>query len=361
MAHVVPPQRDSVRGPPALDAGVAGDPAVARACEVQAHARQLNVQKYAERLLQEAARPTVRVGTDGVKEILIADAARATVDEVEKAIPCVMPERAAFATALNRRSARACGLQPDESYRIVTEDGKIMAQVLRNVIPAELAAAWPDVEQHHERHADMWALGCEADPDPNIERTVAALKHAKGAAGFRIQKGMTVHAIEPRSGVIGNKFAVTYTNNEGRKVEGFGVGGCPIERHHHTPRQLDELHSNARSRALLQSLHSVYAMHVVPFLQQAQFPSEVRASSPSPHLSTSHSTPCSAVPVTTLHGYPRAPQGWKHFQHKHARTHLQHMHKCKSFFLSLPLIAFRAGHPGDGYSGTLRVHYPQDQ
>ena len=74
--------------------------------------------------------PNVRVGVDGVKEVIILDAARATVDEVEQVIHCVMPERAAFAMALDRRGPRACGLQPDESYRVVTENGKIMAQVL---------------------------------------------------------------------------------------------------------------------------------------------------------------------------------------------------------------------------------------
>jgi hypothetical protein len=265
---------------------VAGDPAVARAYNKEARERQEDVQRYAERVLRAASKPVVRTGVDGVQEIIIADDARATVDEVEKAIHCVMPERAAFATALSRRGPRVCGLKEDTSYRIVTEDGKIMAHVVRNAIPAELAAAWPDIEAHHDLHADMWGLGCEADPDPNVERTIAAMKHAKGAAGYRIQSGMTVHKVEPRSGVIGNKFAVTYTNREGRLVQGFGVGGCPIERHHHSSKQLDILHSNARASALLQCLHAEYAKHVIPFLHQAQFPSEVCASSPSPlHLS----------------------------------------------------------------------------
>jgi hypothetical protein len=56
-------------------------------------------------------------------------------------------------------------LAPNESYRVRGEDGKILLMVVRNWVPQDISAAWADIEAHHERHADMWGLGCEADPE----------------------------------------------------------------------------------------------------------------------------------------------------------------------------------------------------
>uniref|UniRef100_A0A7S2DVR3 Uncharacterized protein n=1 Tax=Haptolina brevifila TaxID=156173 RepID=A0A7S2DVR3_9EUKA len=187
-----------------------------------------------------------------------------------------MPEAGAFGTALNWRSARGCGLEPTESYHVVLTDGTIVAAVIRNYIPEELAVGWVELEEHHKEHADMWGLGCEAEPDTNIERTAAALKHAKGAAGYRIQKGMTVHSFGPRGGDVSNKLTITYTNCQGRTVCNFGIGGCPIERHQHSRRSLDYLYNPpSRASRLLECLEHGYAEHVKLFMKQKGFPTQV--------------------------------------------------------------------------------------
>ena len=264
----------SVRGPPRVDPGAAGLPGLAREYEAKAKQRRQCIQAYAKRVLA-ASRPTVTIGADGVRDVTIGEDSRASVDEVQCAVSHVMPEEGDFATALNWRGFRACGLQPQDSYRLRTADGAVIAFVGRNYIPAELAAAWPAVEQHHSEHADMWCLGCEAEPDTNLERTAAAFKSAAGAAGYRIQKGMRVHEFGPRNGDTDNKLVVTYTNREGRTVENFGIGGCPIERHHHNHHSLDLLREQPRAAGLLQCLESAFEEHVVHFLEQKGFPALV--------------------------------------------------------------------------------------
>ena len=269
-------RRPSRRGAPRVAAGAAGDAAVARAYEEQARKRQAVVQEYAGRILRSCPKPSLGRGIDGVRTLTITDEMRATVDEVNAVTSCVMPEAGAFGTALNWRSARGCGLEPTESYHVVLTDGTIVAAVIRNYIPEELAVGWVELEEHHKEHADMWGLGCEAEPDTNIERTAAALKHAKGAAGYRIQKGMTVHSFGPRGGDVSNKLTITYTNCQGRTVCNFGIGGCPIERHQHSRRSLDYLYNPpSRASRLLECLEHGYAEHVKLFMKQKGFPTQV--------------------------------------------------------------------------------------
>ena len=176
-----------------MDVGAAGDSAVARAYDSVARAKLDKVQDYAQRLLSEPPLRCERRGTD-MPEVTIPASARATLEEIAAALNVVLPEQQAAATVLNRRSPRACGLLPAESFRLLADDGAIIAVVLRNYIPHELSAAWPEVEQHHRLHANMWGLGCEAEPTTNIERTTAAFKTAAGSAGYRIQEGMQVHS-----------------------------------------------------------------------------------------------------------------------------------------------------------------------
>ena len=270
------------RGPPMMDAGAAGPKEVARAYDAAARSKLEQVQKYAERLLREPPlRCSRRIGE--LPEIFIPESARATLDEIDAGLSIVVPEQQAAATALNRRGSRACGLQPDESFCLRMHDGSIAALVLRNYIPHELAAAWPDVAEHHRRHATMWGLGCEAEPPTNIERTTAALKTASGSAGYRIQDGMRVHSFGPRNGEVTNKLTITYTNADGRLVENFGIGGCPIERHHHPAASLDKLCArSARAEALLACLRDGYKTHARRFMTQKGFPPEVSATQPVP-------------------------------------------------------------------------------
>lgn len=263
------------RGPPKVDAGAAGPKEVARAYDEAAHNKLEQVQKYAERLLREPPlRCSRRVGD--LPEIRIPESARATLDEVAAGLSVVVPEQQAAATALNRRGPRACGLRPDESFCLRMHDGSIVALVLRDCVPHELSAAWPDVVAHHRSNANMWGLGCEAEPTTNIERTAAALKTSAGSAGYRIQEGMTVHSFGPRNGDVTNKLTITYTNADGRTVENFGIGGCPIERHHHPPASIAALRTqSARADALLACLQDAYQRHAKLFMKQKGFPQEV--------------------------------------------------------------------------------------
>ena len=263
----------SVRGPPALDRGAAGSPELARQYDELACAKKQQVLLYAKRVLDSCPPPPCSRGADGIWEIIITEEARATLDELQHAISVVMPEEGVFATALNRRGPRACRVPPDASFRVRMHDGAIVAELHRNEIPEDLAAQWSDIENHHKAHADMWGLGCEAEPTTNIERTRAAFRTASGAAGYRIQKGMRVHEFGPRSGVVGNKLDVTYTNCEGRTVYNFGIGGCPIERHKHSSDIMELLAPGGAQ--LLSCLVGSYERHVVSFMQSKRFPSSV--------------------------------------------------------------------------------------
>ena len=264
------------------------------------HERQKLVQEYAARVLRDAARPSV-VRSDGSIDITINEAARASVDEVDSIKSCVMPEVGEFAKALNWRSPRGCGLKPEESYTLRAADGAIIAKVVRNCIPAEMTVGWLDIENHHKEHADLWCLGCEAEPDTNLQRTAAAFKHSKGAAGYRIQKGMTVHEFGPRAGDTSNKLVVTYTNRDGRVIKDFGIGGCPIERHHHSEKSISLLHqTRPTAGCLLDCLEKVYTQHVTDFMEQKCFPPEVCAHA---HASPLHIITCPRKPSTLL-GYP---------------------------------------------------------
>jgi hypothetical protein len=97
----------------------------------------------------------------------------------------------------------------DEEFSLETENGQLMALVCPGAISEEGALHWTHFSQYHVSHPGPWCLGCEAEPSPNIERTVATLKQPEGAAGFRVVQGFKVHAVGPRSGVLGNKCELT--------------------------------------------------------------------------------------------------------------------------------------------------------
>jgi hypothetical protein len=266
----------SARGAPAVDRGAAGPQELARQYDEIARTKKNKVLQYAQRVLDECGVPPCARGADGLLEITITEEARATLDELQDSISVVMPEVGAFATCLNRRGPRSCQVPPHESFRVVTQDGAIVAELHRNEIPEELAAGWRDVNNHHKKHADMWCLGCEAEPTTNLERTAAAFKTEEGAAGYRIQKGMVVHEFGPRGGHVGNKLTVTYTNRDGRTVKNFGIGGCPIERHKYSSDILELLPGCGAQ--LLRCLEGSYERRVVSFMTAKGFPATVHAS-----------------------------------------------------------------------------------
>jgi hypothetical protein len=253
-----------------------------------ANRKKDKVLAYAQRVLQSCGPPPCARGVDGMLEITITEEARATLEELQDSINVVMPEAGAFAVCLNRRGPRACRVPADESFRVLMHDGAIVAEVHRKEIPEPLAAGWRDVAEHHKQHADMWGLGCEAEPTTNLERTAAAFKTAKGAAGFAIQKGMRVHSFGPRGGHVGNKLTVTYTNRDGRTVQNFGIGGCPIERHKWSSDIYERIHP--RGGLLLRCLLRSYERRVVSFMEAKRFPatvtSEPRPSPVEPHPSS---------------------------------------------------------------------------
>ena len=281
----------SVRGAPARDRGAAGPPELARQYDKLACAKKNKVLEYAQRVVDSCGPPPCARGADGLLEITITEEARATLDELQDSISVVMPEAGAFATVLNRRGPRACRVPPDESFRVRMHDGAIVAELHRNEIPEELATGWSDVEMHHKEHADMWGLGCEAEPTTNLERTAAAFKNAKGAAAYRIQQGMTVHSFGPRGGHVGNKLNVTYTNREGRTVKNFGIGGCPIERHKYSSDIFERV--APRGAQLLRSLVCSYEQRVVSFMESKGFPTQVSTH----YTSTTHTCPIAFPPL----------------------------------------------------------------
>jgi hypothetical protein len=116
---------DSVRGAPRLDKAVAGDPAVARQYDELAAQKKAAVLQYAARVLRECGPPPRASVVDGLPEIVLQKAARATPEEVAAATSVAMPEEGSFATALNQRGRRACGLQPNQSFRLRDSDGAL--------------------------------------------------------------------------------------------------------------------------------------------------------------------------------------------------------------------------------------------
>ena len=265
--------KTSVRGAPSMDRGAAGPQELARQYDKLANSKKEKVLSYAERVVKSCGPPPCSRGADGMLEIVITEDARATLDELQDSISVVMPEVGIFATCLNRRGPRACRVPPDESFRVVMHDGAIVAELHRNEIPSTLAAGWTDIEEYHRTHADMWGLGCEAEPTTNLERTAAAFRTAKGAAGYAIQKGMTVHNFAPRGGHVGNKLTVTYTNRDGRTVKNFGIGGCPIERHKYSFDIFERM--APRGAELLKCLVRSYERRVVSFMESKSFPATV--------------------------------------------------------------------------------------
>ena len=158
----------------------------------------------------------------GLQAVVLTEKSRATPAELESFLHVAMAEEGAFARALNRRGPRAAKL--DSSYELRTHDGVLIAVLLRDAIPDELAVGWAHMQAVHERRGKLWGLGCEAEQSTNLERTVAAFKTAPGAAAYRIVDRFTVKAIEARGGDTDNKPQVIYDNPDGREIT-FGIGG----------------------------------------------------------------------------------------------------------------------------------------
>ena len=121
------------------------------------------------------------------------------MDEVESFKSGLAPEKGAFAAALNRRTPKHVGLEADESFVVKAEDGKHMAMVLRDVIPAEDDAELEEMRTAHENTSAGWGWGCEADPPPDFERISHAFTNESACAGWKTVEGFSIKRIYYRS------------------------------------------------------------------------------------------------------------------------------------------------------------------
>ena len=76
-----------------------------------------------------------------------------------------------------------------------------------------------------------WFKGCEADPSPNLQRLVHALRCEISAAQLGVVGGFTLHRIVPgnQSDPAGGAVRLMYKNRQGEEIEfGFGMW---VDRH----------------------------------------------------------------------------------------------------------------------------------
>ena len=105
--------------------------------------------RYAERVDSLRERPALD-RTGQCPKYRLTQAARATTHEKESFLKAVVSEKGAFAQALNRRGARAFGLQPEESWDIETEDGLRVGLVQQDhFFDAKAVAAVMSVAQNY--------------------------------------------------------------------------------------------------------------------------------------------------------------------------------------------------------------------
>ena len=129
-------------------------------------------QVYAQHVhdLDERVRNSVdRSGT--MPSVTIADEARMPHGIKKDILHTVMPERGAFAQALNRRSARAAGIGTHESYMVKYTCGRVAAIVLRHPEPPAACVSEDEgmksINELHDAVSIGWMLGCEADQPVN--------------------------------------------------------------------------------------------------------------------------------------------------------------------------------------------------
>lgn len=69
------------------------------------------------------------------------------------------PEQGAFASALNRRTAKATGLAASESFHVTrSEHGLLLVKVLRDRIPLQLSKDWDRLEATHREISGPWGV-----------------------------------------------------------------------------------------------------------------------------------------------------------------------------------------------------------
>ena len=220
-----PPPKKRCAAPPRLQAVDRGTPTIEPGAWsareeglylARAWAKREAMHRYAERVDSLRERPALD-RTGQCPKYRLTQAARATTHEKESFLKAVVSEKGAFAQALNRRGARAFGLQPEESWDIETEDGLLRVRVLRNALQGIEASAFGAMRACHDAISNGWFLTCEADAVPQLQRVKALMGTTAGAAAMRVVEGFVVHRFGARGGDVKNGLTVTYSNPKGAK------------------------------------------------------------------------------------------------------------------------------------------------
>jgi len=282
----------TLRGVPALPRGELFSKAEAEERRKRLKAREDALQAYAARVDGLRERLTVERVEGALPRVSLSQASRPTREEEAAFLKAVPRERGAVAICLHRRNSHACGLGPQESFTLVGPDGRVRAVLLREVLTPSLAAQWEVLRAWHQAESLGWFKGCEADPAPNLDRLIHALRDAVCAAGLGVVEGFELVSIEPgrKADPSGGSVRLVYRNREGVEQE-FGFGSW-VDRHTWgdfarranvcaSPPQ-SAISGTASDRLLhlqvpplYEALVEVYAQYVRLFMEAQHFPREV--------------------------------------------------------------------------------------
>ena len=171
------------RGVPTMEVKI--DDAVLKNFMQQRRAGLDMLNSFGQRITNTKER-TFPVDRSGVLPVVTVSRDALLCDEEKQAVlHTVFTERGEAAAALNRRSARAAGLQPHESYMLRVDGGPVVAIVLREVIPKDLSLWWDAITKAHRITSNGWFLGCQADQLFNPQTWTHMMKTEQGAAAMR--------------------------------------------------------------------------------------------------------------------------------------------------------------------------------